>query len=90
MHQVEAVGDGREGVVGVTGAVFVLVVAGEVSEEDADVQIFPGGHRAVKRFESGVRFEILLRRLEIFLHGRGKGLDLRGIGHEGDQGQGKQ
>jgi len=90
LQQVKAIGDGGECVVGITGAVVVLIVAGEVGEKDADVQIFSCRHRAVKRFKAGVRFEILLRRLEILLHGRGKGLDLRGIGHEGDQGQGKQ
>ena len=90
LQQVKAIGDGGECVVGITSAVVVFIGAGEVGEEDADVQIFPCRHRAVKRFKTGVRLEILLRRLEILLHGRGKGLDLRGIGHEGDQGQGKQ
>ena len=42
LQKVEAVGDGREGVVRVTVAVAVLVIAGEIGEKDADIQIFTG------------------------------------------------
>ena len=42
LQQIEAVGDGRECVVRITGAVAVQVVAGEIGEKDADRQIVTG------------------------------------------------